>query len=334
MAYSLVKDDPGYARSAELWRELREWLAVTHPGTVLLPESERRAPRDIGVRGGFDADFFVVNQQEHSALFNNGGAGTLPWLPDHRGCFFGGVGADGAGGAEALGMFLRLWEEHRAAAGDDRLVIVPSSDHDYSRLVTGSRTQEQLGSVFAFLLSATTRCRLVRYGPNLDVPVDGGELPLFWAGAKRGGDGTAGRPPGVLGDACPQRTFREPVPELALRYARRTLRLAMMVGRLAIALAGRAGARVLTGLGIPIWHSTVLRVLMALPIPQTPTPTVLSVDHRLALDAGGGLRAAACADQLAVDHNVRPALLGHLAQRLVQVGACAASTRTPSLRYR
>jgi transposase len=35
---------------------------------------------------------------------------------------------------------------------------------------------------------------------------------------------------------------------------------------------------VLTGLGMAISRSTVLRVLMALPIPQAPTPTVLSVD--------------------------------------------------------
>ena len=34
----------------------------------------------------------------------------------------------------------------------------------------------------------------------------------------------------------------------------------------------------------------------------------------------GGLRAAVGADQLAVDHDVRPALLGHLLQGLVQVG--------------
>jgi hypothetical protein len=63
---------------------------------------------------------------------------------------------------------------------------------------------------------------------------------------------------------------------LALRYARRTLRLTTVVGQLAITLAGRAGATVLAGLGTPISRSTVLRVLMALPIP--PTPTVLSVD--------------------------------------------------------
>ena len=77
---------------------------------------------------------------------------------------------------------------------------------------------------------------------------------------------------------CPQRTFREQVPELALRYARRTRRLTTTVGQLAITLAGRAGATVLSGLGVAMSRSTVLRVLMALPIPPTPTPTVLSVD--------------------------------------------------------
>jgi hypothetical protein len=39
---------------------------------------------------------------------------------------------------------------------------------------------------------------------------------------------------------CGQRTFREQVPELASRCARRTLRLTAAVGRVAIALAGRA----------------------------------------------------------------------------------------------
>ena len=83
--------------------------------------------------------------------------------------------------------------------------------------------------------------------------------------------------------ACPQRTFREQVPELARRFARRTLRLTTMVGQLAITLAGRAGAAVLSGLGVAVSRSTVsrstvLRVLMALPIPSAPTPKMLSVD--------------------------------------------------------
>ena len=88
--------------------------------------------------------------------------------------------------------------------------------------------------------------------------------------AERGG--RAARPAPGLPRDCPQRTFREQVPELALRYARRTLRLTATVGRLAITLAGRAGAAVLAGLGMAISRSTVLRVLMALPLPPAPTP--------------------------------------------------------------
>jgi len=78
--------------------------------------------------------------------------------------------------------------------------------------------------------------------------------------------------------ACPQHTFRQQVPELAARYARRTLRLTATIGQLAIRLAGRTSAAVLSGLGVAVSRSTVLRVLMALPIPPAPTPTVLSVD--------------------------------------------------------
>jgi transposase len=77
---------------------------------------------------------------------------------------------------------------------------------------------------------------------------------------------------------CPQRTFRQQVPELAARYARRTQRLTATVGWVAVTLAGRAGAAVLAGLGVALSRSTVLRVLMALPLPPLPTPRVLSVD--------------------------------------------------------
>jgi transposase len=77
---------------------------------------------------------------------------------------------------------------------------------------------------------------------------------------------------------CPQRTFREQVGQLALRCARRTLRLTSTIGRLAVVLAGRAGAAVLAGLGVSVSRSTMLRAVMALPIPPEPVPRVLSVD--------------------------------------------------------
>ncbi|MEV1296114.1 transposase family protein [Pseudonocardia sp. NPDC049635] len=51
---------------------------------------------------------------------------------------------------------------------------------------------------------------------------------------------------------CPQRTFREQIPALASRYARRTLRLAATIEQVAVALAGRAGAALLATLGVSV----------------------------------------------------------------------------------
>ncbi len=78
--------------------------------------------------------------------------------------------------------------------------------------------------------------------------------------------------------SCSQRTFREQVPALAQRWVRRTRQLTALVADLAVITAGRAGAAVLLRLGVRISRSTVLRVLMAIPIPDTPAPAVLSVD--------------------------------------------------------
>ena len=149
MAYTLVKDDPGWTETTALWHELRDWMRQAYPEAVLLPESEWPAPADIGVRGGFDADFFLVNLPAHSALFNNGGAGTLPRLPDHRHCFFDADGPDGPG---TLGTSSALGRA--PGAGRRRPADRPrSSDHDFSRLVSGTRTAEQLGTAFTFLLT-------------------------------------------------------------------------------------------------------------------------------------------------------------------------------------
>ncbi|MGW0811479.1 transposase family protein [Nonomuraea sp. NPDC002799] len=45
--------------------------------------------------------------------------------------------------------------------------------------------------------------------------------------------------------ACPRRTFREHVPDLAVRYARRTPSLTALIGGLAVKLAGRAASAAL-----------------------------------------------------------------------------------------
>ncbi len=150
MAHSLVKGDPDREATCALWRDVSDQVRASYPDIVLLPESDIEAPVDLGLRSGFDGDFFLVNQAAHAALFNNGGAGTLSWLPDHEDCLFDADGPDGPG---SLGRFLALWDEHIAGNGPDRRVVLATADHDFSRLRAGDRGLEQLPAAYAFLLT-------------------------------------------------------------------------------------------------------------------------------------------------------------------------------------
>jgi transposase len=80
------------------------------------------------------------------------------------------------------------------------------------------------------------------------------------------------------GPDCPAATFAEQVEGLTSRYVRRTPLLAAMLGAVAVALAGRAGARLARVLCAAASRSTLLRLVMALPDPAAPTPRVLGVD--------------------------------------------------------
>lgn len=205
MAFSLVKDDPNLDATTALWHEIREWMDTAYPDAVLLPEGAHTAPSDWGQRGGFHADFFLVIHPAHSALFNNGGAGTLFWLTDHEHCFF---DADGPVAGQTLGTFLRLWNEHRAATAPDRMIVMGSADYDYSRLACGTRTAEQLGAAFAFLFTwGSIPC--IYYGDEIgmrylpDLPDHEGSIcspgynragcrtPMQWDGSANAGFSTA-----------------------------------------------------------------------------------------------------------------------------------------------
>ncbi len=169
MAFSLVKDDPGYVETTALWRELRSWLAGAYPEAVLLPEGSEPVPVDGPARTGFDADFWLVILDEHASLFDNGGAGTQSaHEPPPGGCYF-----DEAGLGSAR-PFVQAWARHRERWGPDRPVLLASSDHDFSRLACGSRTPEQLGAAWTFLLTWGTVPSIfagdeigVRYLPGL-----------------------------------------------------------------------------------------------------------------------------------------------------------------------
>jgi transposase len=78
---------------------------------------------------------------------------------------------------------------------------------------------------------------------------------------------------------CPVRTFAEQVPELAHRYARRTSSLRQLLEHIALALAGRAGARLAARLGITVSRSLLIRLIRTLPDPEVGSVTVLGVDE-------------------------------------------------------
>ncbi|MGI8664890.1 MAG: alpha-amylase family glycosyl hydrolase [Jatrophihabitans sp.] len=143
MAFSLVKDDPGYQVTTALWRDLRAWLDQAYPAAVLIPEGSE--PHAASHPPAFHAEFFLVIGAAHQSLFANGGAGELPWRPAAP-CFF---DAEGRGSVDTL---LQEWNAVRSAR-PDRPILLGSSDHDFARMATGRRSYEQLGAAYTFLLT-------------------------------------------------------------------------------------------------------------------------------------------------------------------------------------
>jgi transposase len=79
-------------------------------------------------------------------------------------------------------------------------------------------------------------------------------------------------------DRCGRRTFVEQVGGLTFRYGRRTPATRRLLEAVAVALAGRAGARLAVVLHSVVSRTTLLRLLMALPDPSWAMPKVLGVD--------------------------------------------------------
>jgi hypothetical protein len=78
---------------------------------------------------------------------------------------------------------------------------------------------------------------------------------------------------------CPRSSFAEQVPGLTLRYGRRTPGLQRVLEKIALALAGRAGARLALILGAVVSRVTLISLVMRLPDPMlTLAPRVLGVD--------------------------------------------------------
>ncbi len=79
-------------------------------------------------------------------------------------------------------------------------------------------------------------------------------------------------------EACGKATFAEQVPGLTVRYGRRTCGLQAVLQAVALALGGRAGARLTGRLSCAVSRSTLLRLIRAAADPDSRTPLVLGVD--------------------------------------------------------
>ncbi len=77
---------------------------------------------------------------------------------------------------------------------------------------------------------------------------------------------------------CPRTIFCERVPLVARPLARRTTRLAAQQHRIGVALGGAAGERLAEDLDHPASRDTLIRLVRARPMPESPTPRILGVD--------------------------------------------------------
>ena len=77
---------------------------------------------------------------------------------------------------------------------------------------------------------------------------------------------------------CGKATFAEQVPGLTTRYGRRTCALQAVLAAVALALGGRAGARLTGRLSCAVSRSTLIRLIRAAADPDDATPLVLGVD--------------------------------------------------------
>jgi transposase len=78
---------------------------------------------------------------------------------------------------------------------------------------------------------------------------------------------------------CARRSFTERLPALVAAYARKTGQLVAALRAIGVALGGNAGARLAARLRLPTSPSTLLRLVRAAPMPQTPALQAVGVDE-------------------------------------------------------
>jgi hypothetical protein len=77
---------------------------------------------------------------------------------------------------------------------------------------------------------------------------------------------------------CARKTFVEQIAGLTMRHARHSVAARTVLQAVALALGGRAGARLTGWLAMPVGRMSLLRLIRAMPEPLVLTPKALGVD--------------------------------------------------------
>jgi transposase len=167
---------------------------------------------------------------------------------------------------------LRVW---RACDLEAVSVLVPHlADLDIESVSASGSTVRMLATT-CVAEAACTGCGAVsrrvhsRYVRRLADTASGGQEVLVDLQVRRFFCGNA---------ECGKKTFAEQVPGLTARYGRRTILLETLLRAVAMALGGRAGARLAGRLACAVSRSTLVRIIRAAPDPDHLVPLVLGVD--------------------------------------------------------
>lgn len=156
MAFSIVKNDPGWKETTRYWRRVREMFDRDYPQAALL--SEWSTPT-AAINAGFHVDFMIqINDFVYHHLFRREG-----WRNHWKKCdgdsFF---EKKGQGDITAfLNPFLNYWKRTRHKG----FICLPTGNHDITRLSYG-RDARQVEIAYAFLMTMPS-LPLIYYGDEI-----------------------------------------------------------------------------------------------------------------------------------------------------------------------
>jgi maltose alpha-D-glucosyltransferase/alpha-amylase len=142
MASSLIKNDTDFLETNKLWGNIRHWFTGKYPRGILVSEWSYPAQ---AVKAGFMMDFLIhFNAKGYPSMFFEDKGVVLRGKDP----FF------AKAGRGSPTEFVDSYLFQKKAIGNRGLIAVPSANHDFQRLRSGTRNSvDQLKVAFAFLLT-------------------------------------------------------------------------------------------------------------------------------------------------------------------------------------